>query len=195
MAKAEIVKKRGGTNPNGANQYKLDPRQSLFLAYYLDPKSQSIGNASKSAVLAGYDQKYAENIMSLMPEWLSAKIEQYRSSSLLEKAERNIDKYLDMPTRVQAMGAFGPIFQTIIKEKKVKLKNGKTKMRKVKEKLPVFVEHGKLLEIQQKSSHFVAERLGRKRYGADAAQAPASNSIVNLTQIVIHPPVKEKGDK
>lgn len=179
------------TNPHGANQYKLDPRQALFLSYYLDPKSQSFGVATKSAVLAGYEQEYAENIMSKMPTWLSVKVEEFRSNTLLEKAERNINKYLEMETRVQAMGAFGPIFEKVERKKKVTLKNGKIVERKVVEKVPVIVESGKLLEIQQKTSHFVAERLGRKRFGRDVDDTPKPTSIVHMTQIVINAPAQK----
>lgn len=183
-----MMKKVALNNPHGANQYRLDPRQSLFIAYYLDPKSQSFGNAKKSAILAGYDEKYADNIMSIMPVWLSDKIGQYKASSMLEKAERNINKFLDIPTRVQAMGAFGPIFRKEEVKKKVKLKNGKMKMRKFIRKVPVMVEAGKLLEIQQKTSHFVAERVGRKIYGTEADDTPPPTSIVHMTQIIINPP-------
>lgn len=178
------------TNPHGANQYRLDPRQAMFIAYYLDPKSQSFGNATQSAILASYDREYAENIMSKMPAWLSAKIGEYQSSELLEKAERNINKFLDMPTRIQAMGAFGPIFAKQEVMVKKKLKNGRTVERKGVKKVPVFVESGKLLEIQQKTSHFVAERVGRKRYGSDESAPPTPSSIVHMTQIIINPPAK-----
>ena len=179
---------RSVTNPNGANQYKLDPRQSLFLAYYLEPKSQSFGNGKQSAILAGSEEEYADQIIAIMPEWLSGKIRQFQSATLLEKAERNINKFLDLETRVQAMGAFGPIFEKKVVTEKVKLKNGRTRQKKVTKKVPVYVEAGKLLEIKQKTSHFVAERLGRKLYGREEDDAPKPTSIVNMTQIIINPP-------
>lgn len=179
---------RGLSNPHGANQHKLDPRQSMFLAYYIDPESQSCGNALRSALLAGYEQSYAENIMEKMPTWLSEKIGEYERKGLLAKAERNIAKYLDMPTRVQAMGAFGPIFEKVVVMKKIKLKNGKTVERKGMKKVPVMVEHGGLLAVQQKSTHFVAERLGKKVYGPKTEELPPATSILNMTQIIIEAP-------
>lgn len=182
--------KRGLTNPHGANQYKLDPRQAMFLAYYIDPESQSRGNAYKSAILAGYEEEYALNITSAMPLWLSEKIGEYERSGLLAKAEKNIEKFLDMPTRVQAMGAFGPLFEKVRMKKKVKLKNGRTVLRNVIQKVPIMVEHVGLQTVQQKSSHFVAERLGRKSYGAKAEDAPVATSIVNIAQIIIEAPTK-----
>lgn len=181
---------KGLTNPNGANQYKLDPRQSLFLAYYLDPKSQSFGNATKSAVLAGFEREYAENIMSLMPEWLSAKIGQYRKSAMLEKAERNLDEMLDLPTMIPAMGAFGPLYEKVVSKKKVKLKNGKTVLRNVTKKVRVMAYAGGLIKIKNDASQFIAERVGRDTYGKDPDTAPPPSSIINMTQIVINPPAQ-----
>lgn len=57
-----------------ANQHTPDPRQSEFLKAYLDPKSATFSNALQSALEAGYSQEYAENIKSLMPDWLSESI-------------------------------------------------------------------------------------------------------------------------
>jgi len=79
-------------NPNGANQYKADPRQSLFLANYLDPKSETFSNALRSALKAGYEQEYAEVITAQMPTWLSDALGERK---LVEKAEINLGKYLD----------------------------------------------------------------------------------------------------
>lgn len=50
---------------------ELTLRQAEFLKYYLDPKSETWGNAKQSALRAGYSEEYAENITHLMPEWLS----------------------------------------------------------------------------------------------------------------------------
>jgi phage terminase small subunit len=72
---------------------KLDPRQIEFLKGYNDPKSKTFGNALQSAVKAGYSQEYAENITSLMPDWLSESIG--RRKRLLEKAEKNLENLLD----------------------------------------------------------------------------------------------------
>lgn len=57
-----------------ANQHTPDPRQSEFLSAYLDPTSETFSNALQSALHAGYSQEYAENIKSLMPDWLSESI-------------------------------------------------------------------------------------------------------------------------
>lgn len=82
-------------NPNKANQYKPDPRQSLFLANYLDPKSATFSNALRSALKAGYEQEYAESITSLMPAWLS---DELGKSRMVEKAESNLREFLELDT-------------------------------------------------------------------------------------------------
>lgn len=82
------------TNPNKVNQYTdPDPRQSLFLAYYLDPKSETFSNCTQSGLKAGYSQEYSENLMQIMPDWLSKRIE---SNSLLYKAEKRLNQILDL---------------------------------------------------------------------------------------------------
>jgi len=79
-------------NPHGANQHKPDPRQAVFLSYYLDPKSGTFSNAYQSAIKAKFSEEYAQNITGQMPTWLSEAIS---DQSMLSKAERNLDKFLD----------------------------------------------------------------------------------------------------
>jgi hypothetical protein len=150
-------------NPNGANGVVTDPRQSLFIAYYLDPKSLTFSNALQSALKAGYAQNYAENIMDEMPDWLREKLGNVKSSRLLEKAERNLDEILDLPSKVQAMGPFGPIFE------------------KGKGKKPVMVYANTLLKIKNDASQFVAERVGKKKYGTDSEDPTAKILIINIS--------------
>jgi len=75
-----------------ANQYQPDPRQALFLANYLDPKSETFGNAYQSALLAKYSEEYAKKIMTLMPDWLSQNIQ---DDYLVKKAEKNLKDFLE----------------------------------------------------------------------------------------------------
>lgn len=82
------------TNPNKVNQYTApDPRQSLFLAYYLDPKSETFSNAYQSALRAGYEEEYAKTILSQDLQWLS---ESLSDNSLLNKAEKRLNQILDL---------------------------------------------------------------------------------------------------
>ena len=76
-----------------ANQYSVDPRQALFLTYYLDFKSETFSNALQSALKAGYAQEYAENITSQMPDWLSEKL---GNNKRLDKAEKVLDEMLEL---------------------------------------------------------------------------------------------------
>jgi hypothetical protein len=78
------------SNPHGANQWKPDPRQTLFLANYLDPKSKTFSDAFNSAVKAGYEKTYAENILNVDNGWLLGFIE--RRKRMLNKAENRLEK-------------------------------------------------------------------------------------------------------
>lgn len=175
-------------NPHGANQYQLDPRQTLFLAYYLDPKSQSFGKSKESAVLAGYEETYAEQVLSRMPTWLLNKVQDYQGSRLLEKAERNLEEMLDLPSKTQAMGAFGPLYEKVGTGKKKKVKG---KMVEVVKKRAVMTYAPGLLKIKNDASQFIAERVGRKRYGKEAEDPNTRRpSILYMTQININPPAQ-----
>ena len=72
----------------------LNPQQELFLASYTDPKSDTFGNALQSALKAKYSQEYAENIMALLPDWLSENIGDIRR---LRKAEKNLEEVQNLP--------------------------------------------------------------------------------------------------
>lgn len=126
---------RKKSNPNGANQYLVDPRQALFLSCYLDPKSETFSNGLQSALKAGYTQEYAESLLDKMPKWLAEKVGEL---SMLYKAERNLDKMLDLEEE---------------SEGKLRVKADITK--------------------------FVAERLGRKKYGTqEKPQGDTFNTII-----------------
>lgn len=75
------------------NQDKiLSPQQELFLSYYTSPKSETFSNAVQSALKAGYEETYANNITALMPDWL---FENIGDMKRLRKAEKVLDKTLD----------------------------------------------------------------------------------------------------
>lgn len=83
------------TNPNGANQYNLDPRQKMCWDAYVNPKSETFGNAKQSAIKAGYTEEYANQIT--VSEWFIGKL---RRLNLLGKAEKVLDDTLEMPIEV-----------------------------------------------------------------------------------------------
>ena len=67
----------------------LTPQQEKFLVNYTNPKSNYFGNAVQSALDAGYEETYANNITGLMPDWL---FENIGDMKRLRKAEKNLDE-------------------------------------------------------------------------------------------------------
>lgn len=82
-------KKKSPSNPNGANQFILDPRQNAFWDAYIDPKSKTFSNAYQSAIAVGYEENYAKTITAT--EWF---IEKVRSINLLPRAEKVLEETL-----------------------------------------------------------------------------------------------------
>ena len=81
------------SNPNGSNQYSLDPRQKLCWEYYISPKSETFGNAYQSAVRVGYEESYATQIT--VSQWF---IDKVRRLNLVSKGEKVLDETLEMDT-------------------------------------------------------------------------------------------------
>lgn len=81
------------TNPNGSNQYHMDPRQLACWKYYTDPKSETFGNGKQSALKAGYEEGTAHQIT--VANWFVAKL---RRLKLLDKAEKVLEETLDLDT-------------------------------------------------------------------------------------------------
>lgn len=167
MLKGNQIESRGGTksitNPHKVNQYTdPDPRQASFLSFYLDPKSPTYSNILQSGLRAGYSQQTSESIMSRLPKWLS---ESLGEMNLLGKAVRNINQTLDVDPVVQAMSAFGPVFEKKVEKKRIKLKNGKYKIKtKIVNGKPIMVINPKLLAIRESASEFIAETLGSEKF-------------------------------
>ena len=76
------------------NQYTdPDPRQALFLKYYLSPKSKTFANVKQSGIKAGYSEKYAERLLSEALTWLSNSI---KDSRLVKNAEKRLNQVLEL---------------------------------------------------------------------------------------------------
>lgn len=69
----------------------LNPQQKEFLENYLDPQSETWGNALQSALKAGYKQEYAESITSKDLKWLS---EYVGDKELADIAIENLKEFL-----------------------------------------------------------------------------------------------------
>lgn len=85
------------SNPNGANQYLLDPRQKLCWENYTNPKSKTFGNATQSAVSAGYEYDYADQIT--MTEWFKGKV--WRLNGTFT-GEKKIEELINLPIQNDA---------------------------------------------------------------------------------------------
>jgi hypothetical protein len=94
-----IKKKRGPNRWKGAKEVEdilLDPRQKMFWDLYANPKSEWFGNAYQSALQCGYSIYYARSITG-RPFFQERK----RRLNFLSKAEKVLDKTLDMDTKDQ----------------------------------------------------------------------------------------------
>lgn len=136
-AKKAKPKKNKDTDFTHANQYLLDPRQLKCWEFYINPTSETWGNAYRSAVAAGYTKANATQITT--EKWW---LERIRRINLLSKAEQVLNETLELKHIVPAMGAFGPILN--------------------KEKKPIMVVSPVLLRIKQDSAKFIAETQGKK---------------------------------
>lgn len=87
------------TNPYGANQYMYDPRQAACWDYYVNPKSETFANGMQSAIKAGYEPDYANQITTV--GWFKDRV---RRMNLLKKAEKVLDETLELPRHVDVDG-------------------------------------------------------------------------------------------
>jgi hypothetical protein len=127
------------TNPNGANQYKMDPRQQLFWELYATPGGETFGNAYQSALQAGYEEVYAVQITGA--PWFK---EKQRRLNLLSKAEEVLQETLNVDCHVPVVGMFG-----VVRDKET----GEV-VRKV---------DTQILKIKQDSAKFIASTQGKDK--------------------------------
>lgn len=123
------------SNPNGANQYQLDPRQQKCWAAYINPASETFGSARASAIAAGYEEAYADQITG--SDWFIAKV---RRLNLLDKSEKVLEEMLDMPVETST----------------VEFDDGDDA-----EPHEVLSTNPQLVKIKQDTAKFVSERLGK----------------------------------
>ena len=80
------------TNPNGANQYVLDPRQKMCWELYTTPKSETFGNATQSGIKAGYTEDYSDQIT--MTDWFKGKL--WKLNAVME-GEDKLRELMELP--------------------------------------------------------------------------------------------------
>lgn len=150
----------------------VDPRQLAFISGYQDPASPTFGNAFQSALAAGYSESYAKNITIQMPD---AIVEKLGNDARVKKAEAHIDEVLDVPILVQAMGAFGPLFERIPTGKK----NKKTGEEIYKRGKPIMVHSTSLMKEKSKIVEIVLPALKKNLYGKEHGGKVAFNFNIN----------------
>jgi hypothetical protein len=77
----------------------LDPRQTAFKQYYIDPNSPSFANARGSAIRAGFSEQYADNITVQQPAWLGDMLQETHvvRAEMLALSERNLKNVVSEP--------------------------------------------------------------------------------------------------
>jgi phage terminase small subunit len=73
----------------------LDPRQALFLEYYLKPGTDTFNNIYQSALKAGYSESYADNFRKSERDWMSGHVGEVTKQELVTKAKKVLNKTLD----------------------------------------------------------------------------------------------------
>jgi len=76
------------TNPNGANQYTLDPRQKKCWEAYTNPESETFGNATQSAIKAGYTEGTADTITAT--EWFIGRLWRLNATATGERKMKQL---------------------------------------------------------------------------------------------------------
>lgn len=123
------------TNKWGANQYREDPRQRLCWEFYINPKSETFGNAYRSAVKAGYSPKSAGLVTA--ENWFKRK---YKNTERVHKAEKVLDEILEMSGKTFKLQGSGDDAELV-----------------------EIIDAG-LLRIKQDTAKFYLERIARRKY-------------------------------
>lgn len=55
--------------------YRPSPKNKRFMELYLNPESETFGNAYQSGLAAGFSKHYATNILNVAPKWLASYLE------------------------------------------------------------------------------------------------------------------------
>jgi hypothetical protein len=90
------MKEKIRTNPFGSNGSTSDPREQKMWDIYTKGIAKGIGNAKQAAIDAGYSEDHADNIT--LQGWFKGRKDKLRRRDMLSKAERNLEKVLDMDT-------------------------------------------------------------------------------------------------
>ena len=85
---------------SSANGSTSDPREQVCWDLYIESITKGQANAKKAAIEAGYSKDHAENIT--LQGWFKGRLAKLKRKEMLSKAERNLDKILDLPLEDKA---------------------------------------------------------------------------------------------
>lgn len=82
-----------------ANQHTSDPREQVMWDFYVADFAKGIENAYQAAIKAGYAEDSAKNIT--LNGWFKERKAKLKRKDIFSKAERNLDRILDLPFEKQ----------------------------------------------------------------------------------------------
>lgn len=83
-----------------ANGSTSDPREQICWDLYVNSITKGQANATKAAIKAGYSKDHSRNIT--LQGWFKERLSKLKRREMLSKAERNLDKILDLPLEDKA---------------------------------------------------------------------------------------------
>lgn len=91
------------SNPNRANKWIPDPRQAIMWEIFLKDWMAGRPNAADAARQAGYSETSSSNITNF--QWFKDKFARLKRKDMLTKAERNLDRVLELDyTKIDELG-------------------------------------------------------------------------------------------
>jgi len=91
------------SNPYRANKWIKDPRQDVMWEQFVKDWMAGQANATRAALQAGYSKTTSANISNF--HWFREKFAKLKRKDMLSKAERNLDRVLDLDyTKLNELG-------------------------------------------------------------------------------------------
>ena len=85
---------------SSANESTSDPREQICWDLYVKSIIKGEANAYKAAIKAGYSKDHSRNIT--LQGWFKERLSKLKRREMLSKAERNLDKIMDLPLEDKA---------------------------------------------------------------------------------------------
>ncbi len=143
-----------------------DPRRQAFAVAYYDQSSDTYGNGLQSAIKAGFTEEYAKTVLYKKPKWWS---EIVSKMDLLDDLKNNLKYHVNLNPMVQAMGAFGPLYEG-----------------KGADKKPVMVESNVRLKLRQDITMWALEKL-HPEFKKSSKDDPTPTKVEIKQVIILNP--------